>query len=544
MKSAKLFFRGLVFLFLIETITLQESKSQTYYLPLNNDFTLRYESYFYKTDTAIHTAIRPFLNSEVHAVAPLDSLLENHLPDNKFNRTWFGRKLRKEHLVQVHHEDYTIHLDPAFEFRGTADAKDDNDITFINTRGVLLGGTVGKYFSFQSSFYESQSDFPKYLDTLFRKTRVVPGGARSKNLYGKFDYAIASGTITYSLKKYFNFQFGHDKVFIGDGYRSLLLSDNAFNYPFLKITSDFWKIKYVNLYTIFQDLNLRSDVDDGIFTKKYGSFHFLDVNIGKRFSFGVLEAIIWQSDSLTGRDFDLNYLNPIIFFRPVEFSMGSPDNALIGFNLKYKITNSISVYSQLMLDEFKIREVRSGNGWWSNKQAVQFGIKAFDVLKIRDLHFRTEINVVRPYTYQHKSSLTAYGHYNQPIAHPLGANFWESVSIVNYKYRNFFGEIKLIYSKIGYNMTDLSGNTINYGQDVFESYFTRSSEYGNEIAQGLTTKQLYNEMRIGYLVNPKTNFIIEAGVVNRIAKNIYGTNSTMLFYFGIRTALTNRYFDL
>lgn len=521
--------------------TINFSFAQQYYLPLNREYNLNYEPYVYSLNSDMHTAVRPFISSEVAMNAPFDSLNTNWLPDSKFNRSLLGRKLRKEHLLEVKGEDYTINLDPVFELQGSYSNAINDKFTHVNTRGVWVSGTIGRGFSFSSSFYESQSTFPDYIDSLVQSTRVVPGGARRKNLYGSFDYNIATGTISYSLKKYFNFQFGHDKVFIGDGYRSILFSDNAFNFPFLKITTTIWKIKYVNLFTVFQDLNIRSSQDDGIFTKKYGSFHFLDFNIGKRASFGIMEAIIWKSDSATGRGFDINYVNPFIFFRPVEFSIGSPDNALIGFNMKYKINNSNVVYGQILLDEFKIREVRAGRGWWSNKQAFQIGFKTFNIFSVKNLHALTEFNFVRPYTYQHKSSLTSYGHYNQPITDPLGANFWESVSIINYSYKNFTLRAEIMYAQIGYDTKD---SLYNYGQNIFENYLQyRPQDYGNYVGQGVKTKQLYTDFRIGYLLNPKTNLTIEAGATNRIAKNFTGKKQTTYFYFGIRTALTNRYYD-
>ena len=42
------------------------------------------------------------------------------------------------------------------------------------------------------------------------------------------DYAMANGHVSFQTSKHFNFQFGHGKHFIGDGYRSMLLSDNCF----------------------------------------------------------------------------------------------------------------------------------------------------------------------------------------------------------------------------------------------------------------------------------------------------------------------------
>ncbi|HKR03219.1 MAG TPA: hypothetical protein VJY62_01180 [Bacteroidia bacterium] len=521
--------------------------SQQYYLPLNREYNLRYEPWIYNLKSDMHTAMRPFISTEVSKNAPLDSLDSAHVKDNKFNSTLVGRKLRKEHLFHVKGEDYNFYLDPLFEQKGSYSNNRIDKFTYVNTRGAKISGNIGERFSFSTDFYESQSRFPDYIDSSIRTTKVVPGGARIKKLYGSFDYNIASGTISYSLKKYFNVQFGHDKVFIGDGYRSLLLSDNAFNYPFLKITTTIWKVQYTNLYCVFQDLLIPPPPgyppEDFSFRKKYGSFHFLDLNIGKRASVGILEAIIWKSDSVRAKSFDINYINPFIFFRPVEFSLGSADNAMIGFNIKYKINNSNLLYIQFMLDEFKISEVRSGRGWWANKQAVQFGLKSYNVFAIKNLHLLTEFNFVRPYTYQHRSSLTAYGHYNESITHPLGANFYESVSKLNYKYKNFFTAAEVMYAVVGYDLKDSSDANINYGQNIFASYNTHPNEYGNRVGQGLKTKQLYIDFKIGYLVNPKTNLVIECGATSRTAKNNYGNHQTTFVYFGIRTNLTNRYYD-
>ncbi len=399
--------------------------AQERYLPLNRNYTLAYEAALYRTDTNAHTAFRPFLSSVVNKYTDLDSCLSPFKREGKFYDRWIGRKLFSEHLLEVKHEDYTLFADPLFEFRITSWSENTKELYYINTRGIHAGGSLGKGFSFYTSFYESQGYFPGYMDSLIRAMRIVPGGGRIKRFYSSaFDYSIASGYISYSLPKYFNFQFGHDKVFIGDGYRSLLLSDHPFNYPFMKINTSFWKINYTNLYTVMQDMKIPVPEEES-FIKKYASVHYLSVNLTNRLSVGLMEAIIWKSDSVRNRSIDINYLNPVIFLRPVEFSLNSPDNALMGINIRYTLFTNHVLYGQAMLDEFKLNEVKAGNGWWANKQAFQIGYKTFDLFKVRGFNFLTEFNYVRPYTYQHKSTLTAYSHNNTPLAHPLGANFYE-----------------------------------------------------------------------------------------------------------------------
>jgi len=537
-QSLSKFLVPVIAMMLFCSVTIQ---AQHYYLPLNNEYMTRYDSSLYKVGALIHTSVKPYISDEVEALTPVDSLAAFEMKDSKFNRSRVGRKLFKEHLVQVREDDYFLYGDINFEFDGGKSMETNLDKNcLINSRGIAVGGTFGKHFSFNSAFVESQATFSSYLDSAIRETLVVPGASRIKNYNKKFDYGTATGSIAFSLKKHFSFQFGHDKNFIGDGYRSLLLSDNSYNYPFLKINANFWKIKYMVLYALFQDGPYQSFNDEQSFRRKYGTFHYLDINIGKRLTFGVLEGIIWKYDST--RAFDINYLNPVIFLRPVEFSIGSPDNALIGFNLRYKLSSKTYIHGQVMLDEFKLNEVKADSGWWGNKQAFQIGFRAFSVFGISKLDIASEFNYARPFTYQHRSSRTAYAHYNQPLAHPLGANFWESVSSLNYSWKRWNLMLRGIYAKVGYDI-DSSGDPVNFGNNVLNSYDTRPGDYGNETLQGLETTVINGEFRVWYLLNPASNMVLEAGTRIRQTDNSTGKRETVFIHFGFRTNLTNRYFD-
>ena len=517
-----------------------EASAQHYYIPLNKDIYDRYDPFLYRVGSSFHTAVKPYHSTDIMAVTAMDSIDHPERPDTVFNSKWIGRKLRSEHLLEVHEDDFFLYGDLHFELSGGKAQEDpENKTVYNNSRGISVGGTFGERFSFASTFLESQAKFPTYLDSAVRETYVVPGGSRVKNMGDKFDYGTASGSIAYSLKKHFSFQLGYDKNFIGDGYRSMLLSDNSYNYSFLKVNASFWKIKYMVLYTLFQDGPYVTN-DEESFRRKYGTFHYLDINIGKRLTLGVLEAIIWRYDST--RAFDLNYLNPVIFLRPVEFSIGSPDNALLGFNMKFKVTDMTYLYGQVMLDEFKIDEVRSGNGWWGNKQAFQAGVRSMQVAGIQNLGAWTEFNYARPYTYQHRSTATAYAHYNQPLAHPYGGNFWESVSGVKYNWKDFYAEARLSYAKVGYDY-DADGNEVNYGHNVLLSYETRPDDYGNETLQGLNTTVINGSFRVWYLLNPRSNMMVETGVSVRNSSNAKGSSDMTMVHFGFRTALSNRYFD-
>lgn len=526
---------GVTVIYLICSINYLSAQSA--FIPLSNELEQRYDPYLNHVGVGFHTSLKPYLLKDIKEVTPYDSLNTLPLKQNYFTKSWVGRKLLSEHLFKLEKDDYKIYLDPVFEFTGGDDQKYNRKIIY-NTRGAWLTGSIGKRFSFNATFYENQSNFAYYLDSSVNRRHVVPGQGRVKKNGLNYDYSFATGTISYELDKHFTFQFGHDKNFIGDGYRSLLLSDNAFEYPFLKIITTLGKFRYMNMFAVMQDLEKDDPNDDFPFRKKYGSFHYLDLNIGKRLTVGLFEAIIWHSDTTGARGFDVNYMNPFIFLRPVEFSIGSPDNALMGFNAKLELNSRNVLYGQILLDEFVLKQVTSGNGWWANKQGLQGGFKSFDVFGVKNLKLQGELNYVRPYTYQHRDPLGNYGNYRQSLAHPLGANFIEAIGFVKYTYKHFDLSAKLSYAIVGYDSAGL-----NMGQNVYLSYDTHVMEYNNRVGQGQKHTIIWADLNINYLLNPVSCMSVFADIA--IRSDSYNGRNTKepIIQAGIKTRLFNRYYD-
>lgn len=459
--------------------------------------------------------------------------------DDSRKRSWFHRKLFQEHLLEYNHDDYNLYLSFLPDFQ--VGRSSDNGTLWLNGRGVTAGGRLGKHFTFRAEVFENQGKFPAYVDRFNRTYNIVPGQGEYKSYSGgkAFDYPSASGLLSYTPSKFVNFQLGYDRNFIGDGYRSMLLSDVPYNYPFLKITAGAGRLKYSVMWAQFIDQSQpRFSYQNG-YRKKWGVFHYLDWNATDKLSIGLFESVIWQdADSSGKRGFDASYLIPVAFLRPVEFSVGSPDNALMGLNLKYAFTKNSVLYGQFMLDELKLKEITSGKGWWGNKFGGQLGFRSNNIFKVPDLNVLTEINAARPYTFAQKNSLTSYGHYNQPLAHPLGANFVEWVSIADYRYKRWFfrGEVQL--AKYGLD----TANT-NFGKNIFKSYDTRPNEYGNKIGQGVKTNLSNLNCTIAYLLNPKYNLRLEASVTARTEKNNLFRERELIFSFGLRSSFRQLYYD-
>jgi len=514
--------------------------AQSQLFPLDHQLENKLGLTLYSIEHPKHTSIHPF---ELRDLAPgrnIDSLIGGDKFKHSSDDSWIERKLFYEHLLDIESEDHRIYGDIHADLQLGREFHDGQN-TFVNTRGFVVGGSVSDNFSFYTEFFENQAIFPKYLESYIKRDSIVPGqGYQRSFVANTFDYSYSTSIISYRPSKYISFQAGHGKNFIGDGYRSLLLSDVAFNYPYFKITADVWKIKYIVLWTEFQHIEKRQLGDRFPFSKKSGIFHYLDVNITERFSIGLFEGIIWlPKDSTNNRGFEWNYLNPIIFLRPVELSLGSPDNILLGINTKYIINENAILYGQIMLDELTVDEYFKNKGYWGNKYGVQFGIKSFNAFNIPNLFLQGEINLVSPYTYSHKSPLKNYTHYRQSLSHPLGANFYEYIAIGEYSMNRFEFRLQLNYSTFG---TD-SSLKYSFGQNLAKSYDARYRNYGNFIGQGIKNTLLYSDFRISYLLNPLNNLRVEASYIFRLLETGNKNSETSWFSLGFRTSFRNLYYD-
>ncbi|MCK6649111.1 MAG: capsule assembly Wzi family protein [Bacteroidia bacterium] len=479
-------------------------------------------------------------------------------PDS-IKRKLIIRKLKKESLFIIRDtaDKFYMAIDPLFNFelgRDMADSSGEN--LYKNTRGFIVRGNIGDKLAFESSFYENQATYAQYIDDYIFSTNklfpqtvnyqydVIPGQGRAKKFkLNGYDYAMASGYVSYSPIKLINIQIGHGKHFVGDGYRSLLLSDNSFNYPYARITTTYKNVQYTNLYTSFMNLTnggVKTPPNvERLFQKKTASFQLLSINFFKRLQIGLFQGMIWEAADTTNRQhLSFNTFNPIIGVNTAVYGLHNTNNIVAGATLKIKITNSISVYGQYMLDD---TYQKNSKGDIRKKYGYQIGLKYFDLFTIKNLHLQLEYNNVRPYAYASDNTYQSYTHYNQALAHPLGANFYEAVGFLNYRIKDFFIQLKGNYAVKGADSLNM-----NYGGNIFRSdnnFPINQSLENIQTTQGLKTTIMYQDIHVGYLVNPSTNFNIVLGIINRSEKTDRSNKQTQFIYFGIRTSLNNFYYD-
>ncbi|MGK7392525.1 MAG: hypothetical protein ACNS60_19375 [Candidatus Cyclobacteriaceae bacterium M2_1C_046] len=422
---------------------------------------------------------------------------------------YFWRK--KSDFLHVQTEDFDLHVNPILHFSYGKDLEGDYT-TYRNTRGIRIRGTVDERFGFYSYLTENQIRTPDYVRDLTGEFRALPHVGFFKGFKEDgYDFFDARGYLSYQASKHINLQMGHDKFKIGNGYRSMILSDHAPAYFFLKMETRVWKINYTNLFTkmVANNRGVGSGLGDKPFPEKYAVFHHLGIDIGKKLNVGLFEGVMIGATDTTDADLEIEYLNPIIFYRAIEHNRGSGDNALVGMDFQYLPIRGVSLYGQLVLDEFKLEHLRAGDGWWANKFGVQLGSEWINAFGIPTLDLQAEMNLARPFTYSHTNTANSYSHFRQPLAHPLGANFKEYIFIVRYQpVNNLFAEFRLIHADKG-----LNPQGENFGGNILITNVTREKEFGNEIGQGIEQNLSLYVFQLSYML--KHNLFIDAGILLR-----------------------------
>jgi len=471
--------------------------------------------------------IQSFLMNNSEWSKPRESFNSKKPIFNTFYKT-------KGNLYEVNTPDFFLAVNPVIQYEQMFE-KGNSQKLFYNSRGVTLRGMISRKVAFDFYLTDNQERDPRYVQQWIAAHSAVPGARFYKDFKGPggVDYFDGRGSVSINASKYIDIQFGYDKNFIGDGYRSLFLSDFSGNALFLKINTRIWKFDYENL---FMEL-----IPDGprargntLEPRKYFRMNYLSLNAAKWLNVGLFDAVMFGRKD----HFDFQYLNPVLFLRAAESDIGSKDNAVVGLNVKANIKRKVQVYSQLLLDEFKLNEMVKNTGYWANKFGYQLGLKYPDAFGIPNLDIQLESNRVRPFTYSHYDSVSDYTHFNQPFAHPLGANFQERIAIIKYQpLPKLYLQAKLIYYYQG-----LDVDSLNYGSNIFRSYDTRNMNYGYYVGDGDKVKSWNTSFLASYEV--KENLFIDANLQHR-TYNVASTGNSpaTVFSLGVRWNMARRNFD-
>lgn len=466
------------------------------------------------------------------------TLMEQALENEHFIRS--KRPVVKKRLYQtpanlfeVNEPHFHFRLNPIIHLRYGPMQNEDQPV-FFNQRGVEARAGIDDRVYLHFQLLETQARFPQYVNDWISTYKALPGNGLYKpynsdvfNIRQGYDFLNSQGYVGFNLSAHIGLQWGYGRHFIGNGYRSLLLSDFSNNYLYLKLNWKVWRFHYQNIFAELNAISANARTGDVILPKKYYAAHHLSIDIFPNFNVGLFEAVVYNRNN----QLELGYLNPFILYRAVEQGLGSPDNVLIGADGRWDLFKRVQLYGQLMLDEFVFKElVLERRGWWANKFGIQAGIKYMDALGIDHLDLQAELNLVRPYTYTHRDSSASYTHYNQPLAHPLGANFQEVMLRAQYRPLNRLSlDARLFLIAQGEEAPGL-----NYGANLLLPHTTRVSDYGVNLLQGVRADTWLAVCDLSYQL--RHNLWLEAQILlrDKVSQDETRSQNTRVFNLGIR----------
>lgn len=484
-----------------------------------------------KSFRSAHSSLKPLAENRV----AYDSIFHT---EGKYYY-WITQKLFKEHFLVFEGEDYWCAIDPIVDLEGGTDFFSDSlKLLYWNTRGIRVQGKFFENFSFSTSIYENQAlvlDYVKnYIDQFgelrpkangdyLQEHAVMPGYARTKPFKTDgYDFAFGQGNIAYAPSKHVNVQFGNGNLFVGNGHRSLLLSDFAINYPYLKIETNWWddRIQYSATYAMHQNL-IRIPLFESVeptYERKIGTYHYLDFAITPDLTVGLFEGALWRrSDSLGTHEPNWLFLNPLPFVNGAI--MGEDQefyNHIFGVNAAYTIEKN-QLYGQAVIDD-------------NTLSAAQFGIKSYGQF-IHEFDVQIEYNWAKNGTYSANQHRYNYTHSNLPLAHPLGSGFNEGIVKLNYEKNGWFISNKLIYYKQSLHDSLADGTNLLF------------SNVNDISAPNNQRHALINNLEVGYRFNKSYNLQAVVGWLFREEYYNQVHFNTSYIYAGIRTRLKNKTLD-
>lgn len=491
-------------------------------------------SSFYKDQLLAPRSNSYVLKSSFYPISEGEYNLHSLIRDSSKQYYQFTERLFKQHLFEIKGESYNMSISPILNFALGKDFEDTNTRRlFNNTRGFLVEVDLLDKFSFSTALYENQNRFTQYESTYFKSVgerypkaidstyfvdnAMIPGGARTKPFkVDGFDYAYAIGNVVYAPNAHLRIMAGNNANFVGEGYRSLFLSDNSV--PSIYGRADITFAKRFD-YTILRSKQfnlLRRQVYNTVeayYEAKLFSCQFLNFRASDKLSISLFDGSYWNvGDSVSSAKVDGAYYIPLPFIGGLLANNPQKVNMLSGLQINYLPIANVRLYGQMALSN------------WNNKSiGSQIGVRYYNPFGLKKGMLQLEYNNVPKRLYVSKNSRLNYSASNLPSAHPKGNGFQEYILRFNYSKKRWYADVKSIL----YQLKDYEANNLV------------ASNYNLSAISGSIYHQ---QTELGYRFNKKMNLELFVQHLYRTS-SLAGEAQTNAIYFGLRTGLINHYND-
>lgn len=427
--------------------------------------------------------------------------------------SWLNRKLFHEDFIDLDKEGLQLTVNPLMNLAAGQSSLKDN-LIYRNTRGVGVEGKLGKSVIFNTSFYETQQNAPLWIDDYYRKFGALPGETNAKG-YGDDGYDNGSVYGTFGVDQQLGkwkvqLRLGYDNLFIGEGERSLFLSDYSLPFYFggLHLQKD--RFDYLHLTASLQNPNLGNVLDletsqrpsTAPYQKKTMSLHYLRYQLTDFIRMGLFEATVYRVADSSERKFSMQYVNPVILTNALAYGLDDKNNVLLGLDLLFTLKNNFRAYFQLLAD---------------NTEKEGLGLLGSLQYKTPRFKLTGEWSETGSAVMTHADPRQSYSHYNQPLGHAGGAGTQELLFETGYRIKRAEVEARYIHQK---KEAGLDYRLLPAG----------------ELTQK-TTYEFY-QFTARYIVNPATRLQVFGDLIFHTNT---GQESETYFRFGIKTQLRREY---
>lgn len=215
---------------------------------------------------------------------------------------------------------------------------------------------------------------------------------------------------------------------------------------------------------------LSPDADSTLqFENRYFAGHRLDIHLKDNLRLGFFETVIFGGP---GRQIDLFYLNPILFFHADQLNEFVDDNTFMGIDFTYKPKTGWKLYGQLIVDDFQVDNKELADNE-PNEIAFMLGSYAVNIIDATDL--RIEYTRVTNRTFNQSHERNRYTFKNELIGSALGNDYdLFSSNITRWLNSNLNIGLNISYMRQGEGRVSAEWDTpwMETEGDYFESFPT------------------------------------------------------------------------
>ncbi|MBN2728438.1 MAG: hypothetical protein JXR53_04370 [Bacteroidales bacterium] len=476
-----------------------------------------------------------------------DSISPSHIPGIypqiihkeitlKSSHSWLYRKAFEEILFTWKDEDYDIRIDPVIDLQY---GKDGDRTLSQNTRGVIVNGQIEEKFTFRTEFYENQAILPVYISNRVDSFEIMPGIVRAKPFGDNgFDYGMVFSQFMWQPSESYAMRMGYDRLHIGEGYRSFVLSDASHAYTFMShhYAHDSWAISHVVASLRNPDVNGTNHVpraESGAYQPKWFSMTHLSWSPTNFLNLSWAENTVFMPWDSSKASFYPVSLVPIPFVRSLLYEKNGPHHVINTLMFNLRLHNGIFFFGQFMGDEIRLKDLKEYDGL---QGAMQLGLKWDKPLGVENSFLQAEYNLATDNAYTSDSYWTTMTHMDQPLGHPYGQQFTEWIVRGQISYKRFVGN---------FHISQLNGLNLPFGDSYYGLDFDAGDASGifGPFFKPSTVTHL--QLEAAYIINPQTNLQVfgSAAIRNYQASNPSFSEKSTFFSIGLRHKIRNRNYD-